>query len=89
MVKQTCSKHLRRRWQATNLHCRTRSAQDFNIGGSLAGELGLSTESGRYTTVQDIDVTTVGGSQNAVGIIDAALKYVDSQRADLVRSKTV
>lgn len=58
-------------------------AQDFNIGGSLAGELGLSTESGRYTTVQDIDVTTVGGSQNAVGIIDAALKYVDSQRADL------
>ncbi len=35
------------------------------------------------TTVQDIDVTSVGGSQNAVGIIDAALKYVDSQRADL------
>ena len=58
-------------------------AQDFNIGGSLAGELGLNTESGRYTTVQDINVTTVGGSQNAVGIIDAALKYVDSQRADL------
>ncbi|MBD0784978.1 flagellin [Vibrio sp. Y2-5] len=58
-------------------------AQDFNIGGSLAGELGLSTESGKYTTVQDIDVTTVGGSQNAVGIVDAALKYVDSQRADL------
>jgi len=58
-------------------------AQDLNISGGLAGELGLSTESGQYTTVQDIDVTTVGGSQSAVGIIDAALKYVDSQRADL------
>lgn len=58
-------------------------AQDFSISGGLAGELGLSTESGQYTTVQDIDVTTVGGSQSAVGIIDAALKYVDSQRADL------
>jgi len=58
-------------------------AQDFNISGGLAGELGLNTESGKYVTVQDIDVTSVGGSQNAVGIIDAALKYVDSQRADL------
>ncbi|WP_165312035.1 flagellin [Vibrio ziniensis] len=58
-------------------------AQDFSIGGSLAGELGLNTDSGKYVTVQDIDVTSVGGSQNAVGIIDAALKYVDSQRADL------
>ncbi len=58
-------------------------AQDFSISGGLAGELGLNTESGKYVTVQDIDVTSVGGSQNAVGIIDAALKYVDSQRADL------
>ncbi len=58
-------------------------AKDLSISGGLAGELGLSTEKGKYTTVQDIDVTTVGGSQNAVGVIDAALKYVDSQRADL------
>lgn len=34
-------------------------------------------------TVDDIDVTTVGGSQMAVAIIDSALKYVDSHRADL------
>ncbi|EKO3515734.1 flagellin [Vibrio fluvialis] len=58
-------------------------AEDLSISGGLASQLGLSTDNGRYTTVQDIDVTTVGGSQNAVGIIDAALKYVDSQRADL------
>ncbi|MBY7814535.1 flagellin [Vibrio fluvialis] len=58
-------------------------AEDLSISGGLASQLGLSTDNGKYTTVQDIDVTTVGGSQNAVGIIDAALKYVDSQRADL------
>ncbi|EKO3404222.1 flagellin [Vibrio fluvialis] len=58
-------------------------AEDLRISGGLASQLGLSTDNGKYTTVQDIDVTTVGGSQNAVGIIDAALKYVDSQRADL------
>nr|AAX55760.1 flagellin [Vibrio harveyi] len=58
-------------------------AEDFSISGGLASQLGLNTDNGQYTTVQDIDVNTVGGSQNAVGIIDAALKYVDSQRADL------
>ncbi|MEN2701926.1 flagellin [Vibrio cholerae] len=56
---------------------------NFNISGGLATELGLNGGPGMKTTVQDIDITSVGGSQNAVGIIDAALKYVDSQRADL------
>ena len=53
------------------------------ISGGLAGELGLAGGPGAQTTVQSIDVRDVGGAQNAVGIIDAALKYVDSQRADL------
>ncbi|MDN3609367.1 flagellin [Vibrio ostreicida] len=56
---------------------------NLNISGGLATELGLNGGSGVNTTVQTIDVTTVGGAQNAVGIVDAALKYVDSQRADL------
>ncbi|WP_282178102.1 flagellin [Vibrio nereis] len=55
----------------------------MNISGGLAGELGLTSGPGAQTTVQSIDVRDVGGAQNAVGIIDAALKYVDSQRADL------
>ncbi|UUM31273.1 flagellin [Vibrio japonicus] len=53
------------------------------ISGALSGELGLVGGAGAQTTVQNIDVRDVGGAQNAVGIIDAALKYVDSQRADL------
>ncbi|WP_047049700.1 flagellin [Vibrio mexicanus] len=56
---------------------------NFNISGGLASELGLNGGPGVATTVKDIDVRSVGGAQNAVGIIDAALKYVDSQRADL------
>ncbi|SJL82297.1 flagellin [Vibrio palustris] len=56
---------------------------NLSISGGLATELGLAGGPGVATTVQDIDLNTVGGSQNAVGVLDAALKYVDSQRADL------
>lgn len=56
---------------------------DLSISGGLAGELGLNGGPGTQTTVQSVDVRSVGGAQNAVGIIDSALQYVDSQRADL------
>ncbi len=57
--------------------------QTVTIAGSLATDLDLQTASAAQSTVQDIDMTTVAGSQNAISIIDSALKYVDSQRADL------
>ncbi|MCW8347664.1 flagellin [Vibrio sp. ZSDZ65] len=55
---------------------------DLSISGGLASDLGLSNEATQMT-VQDIDMTTVAGSQNGISVIDSALKYVDSQRADL------
>lgn len=55
---------------------------EVSISGGLASELGLSDKPFK-TTVQDVDLRTVQGSQNAISVIDAALKYVDSQRADL------
>ncbi|MCY9873918.1 flagellin [Vibrio barjaei] len=58
-------------------------SQSVTIGGSLATDLDLQTASAAQSTVQDIDMTSVAGSQNAISIIDSALKYVDSQRADL------
>ncbi|UGA54020.1 flagellin [Vibrio sp. DW001] len=58
-------------------------AGGLDISGSLASEIGIAGSEARVTTAQDIDVTSVKGSQNAVGVIDAALTYVDSQRADL------
>ncbi|WP_104399155.1 flagellin [Vibrio penaeicida] len=56
---------------------------DLTISGTLAGEVGLTGGPGLQTTVQDLDLRTVAGSQNAISVVDAALKYIDSQRADL------
>ena len=55
------------------------------FGGSLAGELGFG--EGKDVTVKDIDVTSVGGAQQSVAIVDAALKFVDSHRAELGHSR--
>ncbi|GAL31508.1 flagellin protein FlaD [Vibrio variabilis] len=54
---------------------------DVSFGGSLAGELGM--QDAQAVTVDTIDVTTVGGAQESVAILDSALKYVDSHRAEL------
>lgn len=53
----------------------------LSFGGQLSSELGLTT--GTDVTVNTIDVTSVGGAQESVAIIDSALKYVDSHRAEL------
>ena len=54
---------------------------DVEFGGSLASELGIG--AGKDVTVNDIDVSSVAGANEAVSIIDGALKSVDSQRASL------
>ncbi|KGY11672.1 flagellin [Vibrio tubiashii] len=51
------------------------------FGGSLAGELSIGAAEAK--TVNTMDVTTVGGAQEAVAIVDSALKFVDSHRAEL------
>ncbi|CAM3755048.1 Flagellin C [Vibrio aerogenes CECT 7868] len=55
---------------------------ELDFGGSLASELGLSSDS-KEVTVDSINVTSVGGAQQAVAVVDAALQYVDSHRAEL------
>ena len=56
-------------------------AGEVEFGGSLASDLTIG--DAKDVTVKDIDVTSVGGAQEAVAIIDGALKNVDSQRASL------
>ncbi|GAA5647372.1 MULTISPECIES: flagellin [Vibrio] len=51
------------------------------FGGSLAGELSIGGP--QAETVDTIDVRSVGGAQQAVAVVDSALKYVDSHRAEL------
>ncbi|MDV7103261.1 flagellin [Vibrio sp. TH_r3] len=52
-----------------------------NFSGSLANELDLSGPI--IETVDDLDLTTVGGSQRAVAIIDNAMNFVDGHRSEL------
>jgi flagellin len=54
---------------------------DVSFSGGLAGELGI--QAAKDVTVDTIDVTSVGGAQESVAVIDAALKYVDSHRSEL------
>lgn len=49
--------------------------------GSLASELQMGGPV--FETVHDLDLTTAGGSQRAVAVIDNALQFVDSHRSEL------
>lgn len=53
----------------------------ISFSGSLTSELSMS--AGYYESVNDINVTDVGGAQRAVSILDTAMKYVDSHRSEL------
>lgn len=55
----------------------------MSISGGIASALGIQDGVGIPTTAQDINVETVKGAQNSIGVLDAALKYVDKQRAEL------
>lgn len=54
-----------------------------NFSGGLAASLGMVSGNGDLVTAADLDVSDVGGAQMAVGVVDAAMRYIDSQRADL------
>ncbi len=45
---------------------------------NLTGEAG-----GVKKNVSEVDVSTAYGAQNAIGVIDAAIAYIDAQRSDL------
>ncbi|OBT00872.1 flagellin [Vibrio tasmaniensis] len=57
------------------------TAGTISFSGSLASELSMS--AGYYESVDDINVTDVGGAQRAVSILDTAMKYVDSHRSEI------
>ncbi|CAM3504535.1 Flagellin D [Vibrio aerogenes CECT 7868] len=53
----------------------------IEVKGPLVDELSPFYQG--WETINDLDVTSVGGAQRGIAMVDAALKYVDSQRADL------
>lgn len=53
----------------------------LSFSGSLADQLNMGLAG--YESVDNLDITKVGGAQRAVSVIDTALQYVDSHRAEL------
>ncbi|GAA6168601.1 flagellin [Sessilibacter corallicola] len=58
------------------------SSEPFTVGGANFGEISADTI-GVLQTVEDIDVTTAQGAQDAIAIVDGAIANIDSQRAQL------
>ncbi|MBM4807940.1 flagellin [Vibrio parahaemolyticus] len=57
------------------------TAGTISFSGDLASELGMSLKG--YDAVNNLNITTGGGAQQAVAVLDTAMKFVDSQRAEL------
>ncbi|MFB9134907.1 flagellin [Vibrio sp. AK197] len=53
----------------------------LSFSGGLASQLQMNLAG--YEAVDDLNITDVGGAQRAVSVIDTALQFVDSHRADL------
>ncbi|WP_394210731.1 flagellin [Enterovibrio calviensis] len=59
------------------------SGADIAFTGALGASLGMNAATKVAETVQDVDVSSVGGAQKAVGLVDNAMQYIDSHRAEL------
>lgn len=57
------------------------TAGTIEFKGSLVNQLQLNLTG--YETVNNLNISDVGGAQRAVSVIDTALQYVDSHRAEL------
>lgn len=53
----------------------------LSFSGNLADELQLELKG--YESVDNLDISSAGGAQRAVSVLDTALQYVDSHRAEL------
>lgn len=53
------------------------------FSGALATSLGMATAAEKKKSIKELDVTTAGGAQMAVGLVDKAMKFIDGHRAEL------
>ncbi|EHD0097093.1 TPA: flagellin [Vibrio vulnificus] len=53
----------------------------LNISGSLEGELDF--ESQGQVTLDELDISSVGGAQLAIAVVDTAIQYLDSHRSEI------
>ncbi|ENO1173301.1 flagellin [Vibrio vulnificus] len=59
-----------------------RNAPDgLNISGSLEGELDFEPQG--QVTLDELDISSVGGAQLAIAVVDTAIQYLDSHRSEI------
>lgn len=58
------------------------SSKPMTVGGSNFAEVSSETI-GLLSTVEDLDLTTAQGAQDAIAVVDGAIANIDSQRAQL------
>lgn len=59
----------------------TGAGSDATFTGALSASLAMGTKVDE--TIKDVNVDSVGGAQKAVGLIDNAMQFIDSHRAEL------
>ena len=60
------------------------SSEGFQFSGAASTELFAATDAtSALSSIDDLDITSQSGSQDALGVIDAAIASIDEQRADL------
>ena len=71
-------------WSGATVDSNAATASLNVTAGTITGGGGTATLGAtQLSSVDSIDISTVGGSQSAIDVIDAALASIDSQRADL------
>ncbi|ELL0560239.1 flagellin [Vibrio vulnificus] len=53
----------------------------LNISGSLEGELDFEPQG--QVTLDELDISSVGGAQLAIAVVDTAIQYLDSHRSEI------
>ncbi|MNZ23466.1 B-type flagellin [compost metagenome] len=56
---------------------------DFSFANASTQLFGAASGDSTVKSIANVDISTVDGAQDAIDVIDAALKSIDSQRADL------
>ncbi|MBH0071065.1 flagellin [Pseudoalteromonas sp. NZS127] len=59
------------------------ASASLTAGGTLTGAGAATVGAKTLTSIEDLDISTSGGSQSAIDVIDAALQQIGNERAEL------
>ncbi|HAS8439930.1 TPA: flagellin [Vibrio vulnificus] len=77
VVESSVTNDRRLQFYVANRH----APDGLSISGSLEGELDF--ESQGQVTLDDLDISSVGGAQLAIAVVDTAIQYLDSNRSEI------